>query len=398
MLLHWTPEESFMYEFLREYYSFGSSGRLQALFDHCNPSELTRQLIRKDVLPFFFARLANGEVPLRLPSDLFRNWKILSGQMALHNMVFERECARLVGLFQAAGIRSVLLKGFSHAKRLYGDNSQRPLQDLDFLINAEDYALVKSLLLQDGYEYSATCDDGTPLAPAELTLWEQLLKEMHFSKVQGCYHLNIDMHWGFSALWWAPVRSLYPLDQLHWLQFTEKAPLLHTAVEWFTPELHFAQSIYHFALNNVFNGLKWFLDLCQYLALMRDQLDWELIGRFAPTRECKLVFWIALMLVFEVTGPLKDQKVDRFVRELHCSIPAPLLTLYKYRLFAGQSVVSKHVGSVLLPARWKDRLAVARFMLFDPAPMQLWNSAAARQTRMLQPVRIVSRLLRLARR
>lgn len=398
MFVHWTPEESFMYEFLKACYGVGSFQQLKTLYDRCNLSELTRQLICKDVLPFFFSKLTNGEVPLELPVHLLRQLKIITGQIALHNTVYQQECVRLIDILAVKGVRSVLLKGFSHAHKLYGDNFQRPVRDLDFLIDVKDYPMTKSVLLSEGYEYSATNDDGSPVVPGALVFWEQLLKEMHFSKAQGCYQLNIDVHWDFSALWWAPVRSAYPLNQIQWFQFTEKSPLLRTTAEWLIPELHFTQCIYHFTLNNHFTGLKWFIDLCQYVVLMADQLDWDLIYRFAPTRDCKKVFWVALMLVFAVTGRREHWGLKKFIEKLDSDVPAWQLSFYKSRLFAGQSVLSKHLCSALLPCTLRSQLKVALFMLFDPAPMQLWDNTTVQKPRFLQPAHIACRMLRLRRR
>lgn len=388
-----SPEQTFLYELLKVHYGVVAPRELEAFYARCDASELTRRLVSQDVLPFFFSILTAADAPVHLPSSVLDGWKVLAAQTALHNQIYLRECARLQELLADHGVRCILLKGFSHAEKLYGDNFQRLVRDLDFLIAPKDYRLTERILLNDGYRHSAADDDGRPLAAENLRSWEVLLKEMHFSKLQGCYRLHADIHWGFATLWRAPLRAAYPLERIPWFELTEKFPLLSTTIERLVPELHFTQCVYHFVLNNHFTGLKWFIDLCQYVDLMAEQLDWELIDRFVFNADCKKVFWVALQLVFEVTGRRESAGLQRFLGKLDCRVPDWELAIYKKRLFAGNSPVSKHLCSALLPDRFQDRLRVAAFMLFDPAPLRLWDPTAARTPRFLQPVRIAGRML-----
>jgi hypothetical protein len=258
MFARWTPYESFMVEFPRVLYGTGSPGQLAMLFAQCDPAELTRHLTQNDVLPFFYNNLINGRVTLDLPAQAPKQWKVVAGQISLHNAVYQEEYVSLSVALRVRGIPCVMLKGFTHADKLYGDLWQRPARDLDLLVSSEDYPRVKSYLLANGFDYSVRDDSGIPLPPQSLPLWERLLKEMHFNKARGGYEVNIDVHWDFASLWLTPVRAIYPLDLFPWFESTERMPLGDTSVECLIPELHFCQCVYHFALNNHFTGLKWF--------------------------------------------------------------------------------------------------------------------------------------------
>jgi hypothetical protein len=77
----------------------------------------------------------------------------------LSAMKMTAELFRLVDLFHAAGLETVLVKGPTLAMRAYGDSGARIFGDLDFLLRQRDILRATELMISAGYDFDVSPDD-----------------------------------------------------------------------------------------------------------------------------------------------------------------------------------------------------------------------------------------------
>lgn len=386
--MQWGFEERFIYEFVKAHYGNGIERNLEYYFRRCDQPGLTERILQHDAIPFFYNAVVQKTVCLKIPQRLLHEWKVLAGRAALQNALYEEAGAQIISEIQELGIRCILLKGFTNMDRLYGDRMRRPVGDLDILIGAADYPRVKAHLLARGFRQCLDKEVGSDQEAILFDLWETMLQEMHFAKSLGVCELNVDVHWGFSSLWMFPVRELYSLATYPWFEYTERMTLNEKAIECLRPELHFLHCVYHFALNNRYTGLKWFIDLCQYIVKFGHLLDWNFINGLISSPDSRKILLVALNLVAEVTGNDCSPSILRKLMRSDCKLPDWEYRFYKKRLFAGSAVWQKYLCSALLPCKQVDRMKVIKFMLFHRAPLLMWQPDGAKLPRFLYPIYI----------
>ncbi len=115
-----------------------------------------------------------------------------------------RELSRLLDVFDAAGVRVLLLKGVALSQRLYADPFRRGVGDMDLLIDIADFAAAHAALTENGY---ARQDGGSPQPPSPGLL--ALAKDVSYVHCDG--HV-VELHlrlwerqdvpgWPFEPLW-----------------------------------------------------------------------------------------------------------------------------------------------------------------------------------------------------
>lgn len=385
----WGYEEHFIYEFVKSHYGNGGERNLQYYFQRCNHSLLTEKILGHGAVPFFHKAIAKKTVCLKFPQELIDEWKILAARTAVQNAFYEEEGAKIIGEIEKLGIRCILLKGFTNMDRLYGDRMQRPVGDLDILIRGADYPKVKAHLLNSGFNQSLDKEVSSRHKEILFDLWETMLLEMHFIKALGVCKLNVDVHLGFSSLWMFPVRDLYSLAEYPWFEHTEMMTMDHQAIECLRPEMHFLHCAYHFALNNRFTGLKWFIDLCQYIVKFGHLLDWNLINELTKSPDSGKVLLVVLKLVADATGKDCSPFLVESGMGLEYRLPDWEYRFYQKRLLAGNAVWQKYLCSALLPCRKADKMKVIRFMLFHRAPLLMWDPDIIKLPQFLYPFYIL---------
>lgn len=89
-----------------------------------------------------------------LPPDAAAVLRRRAQVIARSNLAAAAESARLQGRFDAAGIRSLHLKGMALAQLAYGSIAAKFSQDIDILVSPDDAAAAIAALQDDGYRLS----------------------------------------------------------------------------------------------------------------------------------------------------------------------------------------------------------------------------------------------------
>jgi hypothetical protein len=93
------------------------------------------------------------------PPDIAQKIREYYRAQVLSAMKMTAELFRLVDLFRAAGLQTVLVKGPTLAMRAYGDTGSRVFGDLDFLLCQRDILRATELMISAGYDFDVSPDD-----------------------------------------------------------------------------------------------------------------------------------------------------------------------------------------------------------------------------------------------
>jgi Uncharacterised nucleotidyltransferase len=93
------------------------------------------------------------------PPDIAQEIRQYHHAQILSAMKMTAELFRLVDLFRAAGLETVLVKGPTLAMRAYGDTGSRVFGDLDFLLRQRDILRATELMISAGYDSEVSPDE-----------------------------------------------------------------------------------------------------------------------------------------------------------------------------------------------------------------------------------------------
>jgi hypothetical protein len=108
----------------------------------------TRPAARSEALLFYHLRTLPPEF---LPADGFIQLSDYFQHNIKRNLVLTGEMLKLLKLFEASGIHAIPWKGPSLAASVYGDIGLREFVDLDFLVQREQVAPARDVLISQGY-------------------------------------------------------------------------------------------------------------------------------------------------------------------------------------------------------------------------------------------------------
>ncbi|MBS0477353.1 MAG: nucleotidyltransferase family protein [Proteobacteria bacterium] len=130
----------------------------------------------------------------RIPAPIAARWQAAHRHAALRAMVREAEMRACVELLDAAGYRPIALKGAWLARHAYPEPAQRPMLDVDLLLDPETALAAWDLLRQHGYSQ--------PFA-AELALADLIRLDKHLPPLVAPRGTMFELH---HRLWELPGR------------------------------------------------------------------------------------------------------------------------------------------------------------------------------------------------
>lgn len=396
--MSWSAAEKTIYQLLKVYY--GSSlpsdqcKRLPQPVRQSGSCALAGTADSQGVAAFFYEAFSAGKITVALPGETMPELKKAAGRTALLNTLIFREGTALLRELNSTGIDYILLKGFAHLDKLYSSLWIRPVSDLDLLIHRADLPRVKKVLSALGFsQYVDAKFGGTEQEWTAIK--EKFHNEMHFYRSLGSFLVNVDLHWDLNNLiqHGSPLEEIYPVNDIAWFAYRDKIVLDGVSVSCLSLEAHFLHALFHFSLGHKFAGLKWFVDLCQFAALLGNQLDWAFIYSTAAHHRCLKLLALSREMVTAVTGE-RFWPVEAGGISLAAEIINPLeLRFYRQRLFAGKSYAGIYLCLALLPARWRDRLRLLSYILFNPEAFPHWRTGKRKIIPGLQPLSLVLKAL-----
>jgi putative nucleotidyltransferase-like protein len=186
------------------------------------------------------------------------------------SMLRASECLRVLALFEAAGIRALLMKGSALAWWLYPAPHLRECSDIDLLLESrEAVAAAVVLLAAHGY------DDG-------YVQGDQAYEQVSRRALSGTMQLDLDLHWALSN---APVFA-HMLEPGELFAASIPLPALGPGARGLAPEHVLLHACMHRAINlytGVGDSLKWLYDL-HLLAPTLTPAQWQAVVQLCSER------------------------------------------------------------------------------------------------------------------
>lgn len=189
---------------------------------------------------------------LRIPGDWRQRWTRAS-------LLLASETARLTGVLDAAGVRSMPLKGPVLAQMLHGDPSRRQFSDLDILVEPGRAGEAVTALRDAGYE--SKWPARTAARQARFNWYEELpLRHTRDG-------IDVDLHWSFT-----PRHYLARMDDRAVWGRAESVDFLGRSVEVPAPQDYLEYLSLHGARHE-WSRLGWLADLAAFRVRFGSRID-----------------------------------------------------------------------------------------------------------------------------
>lgn len=391
-MLKWSDEDRFIYEFIKCLFGSGDADFLHRLLSRCDSGQIADRAARLEMGALFYDAVKSGKAPLELPPGVLKKWRLEANRNALLNMIYEEEGGKIARELGELGISCVLLKGLAFMEQVYGNKWVRSVGDLDILISREEYPLVRDYLLNNDFVFfNSEIFRGTGQEYIEVC--ESFSNEMSFVRRKEDYSFYLDVHWDVGGLRdGSPLKQLYPLHSFPWLENLETFQFGGANAVRLSLEMQFIHLVCHFALNHQFRGVKWFLDLVQFIERFGEQMDWRSIHGIITDANVKKFFGITLKLVSEITGEAGFAAENSKAFAAGKMMPAEY-NFYKSHLFSRRSHTGTYLCHVMMPCRLRDKLKVLSYLLFDNTALPHWRTSGKKGLPpALQPIYLVYRV------
>ena len=160
-------------------------------------SQLLAELRKSRLTPLIYAQLRQRNQHLQLPPAFLNEFQLDYASALKTAALQEQEALQVFRALHVAGVAFILLKGADLRLRVYEDTAQRPMNDLDILIDQANLPQARKILASLDYTLFTNSVDPFP------GYWEHFGHELGFDPPQGGI-LPIEVHWQIRA-----VNSLY---------------------------------------------------------------------------------------------------------------------------------------------------------------------------------------------
>jgi hypothetical protein len=243
----------------------------------------------------FFYNISRFIPETLIPKEIYDSFKQAYYLNVKRNMLLEVELIKILTRYRELKIQTVLLKGLSLGREIYGNLALRQSVDLDLLVKHEDVKTAYQVLFESGYQKTNI-------------VYNEKLEEnfhvlgKHMPDVTNGFN-SVDLH-----------VSLFPFHkkglQLMDLVWDSLTAIDYDGFEVFIPGPEFlviygCEHLDHHRVTGNFL-LKQYLDLAEICRKYENQLDWDKLIRICEQYELTQVCWKHLFLVsrfFEVSLP-----------------------------------------------------------------------------------------------
>jgi hypothetical protein len=192
----------------------------------------------------------------------------------------------LTDIFNGASVETLFIKGASFVLDVYDEKGIRPFCDIDVLIREKDFLDVDKALKKKGFVPCEEEGKFNQYRSQKLYSWEgKVYLDVHRSLIGRKLHsrmLNVDDKeiWGNKRKLFVPESELYTLDLVHTLLY----------------------QCLHLAMQHSFSGLRWYVDIHEFLNKYKDELDWEKFIELAELYKIQRPVYYVLLFTDRMLG------------------------------------------------------------------------------------------------
>lgn len=204
------------------------------------------------------------------------------------------EIQRVLTCFHATGISVIGLKGIALLERVYKQQGQRHMYDVDLLVLERDLLKAETVLQDLGYQFhNEGMGWNLPFARA-------LMGQVPYHKGA----MVVELHWHIVSNSWFRATTAFDLDGL-WTRAIPTeiagAPALRLC-----PEDEVLHLCYHTAVHHGLAHPHGYRDILGVLRVERDILDWSVLAERARAWRVSVAVWAALSVA---RGRMQDARI-----------------------------------------------------------------------------------------
>ncbi len=251
---------------------------------------------RHRVRPLLNSGVSLVEGKADIPDNVIQSLKTYQSGRGHQNLLHARELIQLIKAMRIKGMEVIPYKGVLLAQLGYGDIGSREMSDIDFLMNLEDFPIVRDLLLERGYVPTKRVPES----------FEPIFFRQNFQYNFDLYKeeerlFHVEPHWKIGLKQWQTDLNFDDVKPL-----TVRKDFFGTEINMLTPEGLLITTCLHHGGEDRWKRLKYICDLAAILFRYDKELDWELVlkeaDRFRVTN--LILLGIALSVrVFEAPVP-----------------------------------------------------------------------------------------------
>ena len=230
------------------------------------------------------------------PEEVKKKLRDEGARVFVQNAKVLEEIRSLAELFAESSLEILFTKGASFILDIYRDKpGLRPLSDIDILVREEDFAGVDSVLRKNGFRL---CEENKG--------FERYRTQVLYS-FEG--KVFLDVHRGFIG------RKLHD-DMLGIEEETiwkNKRKLSMRGADIYTLDLTHTllYQCLHLAMQHSFSGIRWYVDILEFLNRYGDELDWDEITRLARNYKIQRPVYSSLLFARGMlSAPVPENVLD----------------------------------------------------------------------------------------
>ena len=352
---------------------------------------------RQNLLPILYERLRDLDAA-RVPPDVLAGLKGAYYTNLLRNQRLGADLVEIVTALRQEGIHVIVLKGGALARTVYQSPAQRPMADLDLLVQQEQMARAGTVLEALGYSLSGAI-------PARMAAFQQRFggglewlrsREGQITRLDLQFDLvGVDWCWDAfpvepDALWEA-ARPL-DLDGTPALQLSPEDTLIHLCLH---PALH----------HGYYCPIISYVDMDRLIAVSGPDFSWARLVERTERFQVKTVVYHGLQCAHRLLGTPLPGDVQRALKPgaVQLRVLRALAPLSPEALFDADRHSPRGVRQVMLYIALVDRArdagSIVRGILF---PGEEWlavrysleSGEQARRYRLVHPLRVARAFLR----
>ncbi len=308
-------------------------------------------------LLYFFLR-SNPDI--EVPEEVAAKIKVLASNLAVANLFQTTELTGLLGDINAAGLEAMPFKGPALGQYLYQNVGLRPFGDLDILIHRKDFAQIKTILLERGYQPYRT------FSPEEEERF--LATQMGFEFVSKDERSVVEVHWSFLNT----VHAFQLPEQDVW---ADRIPLhiADTTVDMFSPA-HLLVYLCAHGSKSLWARMRWVCDIAELVARHQDEGFWQNVLLLARVSRSKRMLFTGLRLAHELLdAPLPDAIRLQVMKDKNVALLVADVTASYFAFSSdGMHEVDPVTFHLNMQERFIDRLPYYKHLF------QLWTSPSTK--------------------
>lgn len=258
---------------------------------------------RHRVRPLLNIGVSLVESTADIPDSLIQSLKTYQSGRGHQNLLHARELIQLIKTMRTKGMEVIPYKGVLLAELGYGDLGSREMSDIDFLMNLDDFPIVRDLLMDRGYV-------PTKRVPED---FEAIFFRQNFQYNFDLYKeeerlFHVEPHWKIGLKQWQTDLNFDDVKRL-----TVRKDFFGTEINMLTPEGLLITTCLHHGGEDRWRWLKYVCDVAAILTRHKGELNWQLILKEADRFKVTNLILLGIGLAVEVFETSVPQNIRRLI-------------------------------------------------------------------------------------